>query len=110
MKRLSEYRIMWVLVFFDLPVTDKKDLKEYTTFRKFLLEDGFNMFQFSFYMRSCASNENAIVHVKRIKSNLPTHGKVGILCVTDKQFASMEIFYGAKSQPTDKGWTQLELF
>lgn len=36
---------MWILVFFDLPTETKKDIKEYTIFRKFLLDDGFTMFQ-----------------------------------------------------------------
>ena len=59
MDRLSEYRIMWVLVFFDLPTETKKDRKAYTDFRKKLQNDGFTMFQFSIYIRHCASRENA---------------------------------------------------
>jgi len=89
---------MWILVFFDLPTETKKDIKEYTIFRKFLLDDGFTMFQFSIYIRNCASSENAAVHIKRIKSRLPPHGKVGILCITDKQFSNMELFFGTKTQ------------
>jgi len=53
--RLNAYRIMWVLVFFDLPTETKKDRKIYTEFRKKLLSDGFSMFQFSIYLRHCAS-------------------------------------------------------
>ena len=34
MDRFSEYRIMWVLVLFDLPTETKKDKKAYTDFRK----------------------------------------------------------------------------
>ena len=45
MTRFSEYRIMWVLVLFDLPTDTKKDRKEYALFRKKLLMDGFTMFQ-----------------------------------------------------------------
>lgn len=110
MDRFSEYRIMWVFVFFDLPTSNKKDLKAYQNFHRFLLEDGFTMFQFSFYVRSCASCDNATVHTKRVKSHLPPHGKVGILRITDKQFADMEIFYAGKSEENNTGWHQLELF
>lgn len=78
--------------------------------RKFLLDDGFTMFQFSIYIRNCASSENAAVHIKRIKSRLPPHGKVGILCITDKQFANMELFFGAKAQKVQAEGVQLELF
>lgn len=34
MDRYSEYRIMWILVFFDLPTETQKDKKAYTLFRK----------------------------------------------------------------------------
>ncbi|MBR6925959.1 MAG: CRISPR-associated endonuclease Cas2, partial [Bacteroidaceae bacterium] len=62
MERFSEYRIMWVLVFFDLPTTTKKERKAAARFRKNIMGDGFTMFQFSIYVRHCASSENAAVH------------------------------------------------
>ena len=96
MNRFSEYRIMWVLVFFDLPTETKKEKKMSADFRKRLLADGFTMFQFSIYIRHCASRENAEVHIKRVKSFLPEHGQVGIMCITDKQFGNIELFYGKK--------------
>ena len=68
MSRFSEYRIMWVLVFFDLPTETKRDRKAATDFRKKIMQDGFTMFQFSIYIRHCASMENAEVHVRRVKS------------------------------------------
>lgn len=34
MERFSEYRVMWVLVLFDLPTETKKDKKAYADFRK----------------------------------------------------------------------------
>ena len=67
MDRFSEYRIMWVLVLFDLPTETKKEKKAYSDFRKNLQRDGFTMFQFSNYLRHCASQENSEVHKKRVK-------------------------------------------
>lgn len=110
LERFNEYRIMWVLVLFDLPTATKKDRKIYSIFRKKLLNDGFSMFQFSIYLRHCPSYENAEVHVKRVKKNLPPAGHIGVLCVTDKQFGSMEIFYGKSQQQIQTGYQQLELF
>ena len=108
--RLNAYRIMWVLVFFDLPTETKKDRKVYADFRKKLLKDGFTMFQFSIYLRHCASMENAAVHIKRVKKSLPDKGHVGIMTITDKQFGMIEIFYGQKpAEPVDIP-QQLELF
>lgn len=110
MERFSEYRIMWVLVFFDLPTETKKDRKIYTDFRNKLLKNGFTMFQFSIYLRHCASRENAEVHIKRVKNLLPEKGNIGIMCITDKQFGNMEIFYGKKPQEKQTEGQQLELF
>ena len=110
MQRFSEYRIMWVMVLFDLPTETKKDRAAAAKFRKTLLEDGFTMFQFSIYVRHCPSKENADVHIKRVKNAMPEHGKVGMFCITDKQFGEVEIFYCRKPEQ-QKGCTQqLELF
>lgn len=101
---------MWVMVFFDLPTETKRERKIYADFRKKLLNDGFTMFQFSIYLRNCPSRENADMHIKRVKQNLPPHGQVGIMCVTDKQFGEMEVFYGPKPHDIKTPGQQLELF
>lgn len=101
---------MWILVFFDLPTETKKDRKVYTTFRKQLQQDGFTMFQFSIYVRHCASRENMEVHRRRVKAILPEQGKVGILTITDKQFGDIELFYGKRPQSANAPGQQLELF
>lgn len=110
MNRHSEYRVMWVLVFFDLPTETKKERKNYAVFRKRLIQDGFTMFQFSIYLRHCASRENAEVHIKRVKNFLPPSGEVGILCITDKQFGNIELFIGKKEKTLNTPYQQLELF
>ena len=109
-ERFSEYRIMWVLVFFDLPTETKKQRKAYTDFRKKLVDDGFTMFQFSIYLRHCPSVENAQVHIKRVKLASPELGEVGILCITDKQFGQMELFLGKNAETLNQPVQQLELF
>lgn len=110
MDRFSEYRIMWVLVFFDLPTDTKKERKNAALFRKRLIEDGFVMFQFSIYMRHCPSSENAQAHINRVKSFLPDLGQVGILCITDKQFGNIELFSEHKPKECEDIYIQLELF
>lgn len=101
---------MWVLVFFDLPTETATERKVYSLFRKNIMKDGFTMFQFSIYLRHCASRENADVHIKRVKDLLPKKGHVGIMCVTDKQFGMMEIFYGRDEVEKETPFQQLELF
>ena len=101
---------MWVMVLFDLPTETAIERKIYARFRKNIMRDGFTMFQFSIYLRHCSSRENADVHIKRVKSLLPEKGHIGIMCVTDKQFGMMEIFYGKKLKEKETPLQQLELF
>lgn len=108
--RLNQYRILWVLVFFDLPTETRLERKVAASFRKKIMSDGFVMFQFSIYLRHCTSRENADVHIKRVKNILPEKGHIGILTITDKQFGDMEIFYGKKEAPRAPVAQQLELF
>ena len=110
MNRFSEYRIMWVMVFFDLPTETKKEKHAYALFRKQLQLDGFSMFQFSIYVRHCASMENAEVHIKRVKNILPELGNVAIICITDKQFDNIQVFKGTKVVSKQPQPQQLELF
>ena len=108
--RLNAYRIMWVLVFFDLPTETANERKIAAVFRKKIMNDGFQMFQFSIYLRHCASRENADVHINRVKKLLPEKGNVGIMCVTDKQFGMMEVYHGHKIINAAVPVQQLEMF
>lgn len=108
--RYSAYRTMWIYVFFDLPTNTKTERKRAAGFRKKLLKNGFDMFQFSIYLRHCPSKENAQVHVKRIKKLLPKHGEIGILMVTDKQFSTMELYSNTIPKNPPEVSQQLELF
>ena len=110
LNRFSEYRIMWLLVFFDLPTDTKRERKAAADFRKHLIADGFTMFQFSIYVRHCASREKANVHLRRVKDFLPTYGQVGCLTITDKQFADIELYVCKKEVEPNAPGQQLELF
>ena len=104
------YRTMWVIALFDLPTDTPQARSDYRHFRDTLLADGFMMLQYSVYARHCASEENAEVHQKRIKSALPPDGEVRIMLLTDKQFARMEVFFGAIRAPTEAAPRQVMLF
>ncbi len=108
--RLNAYEIMWLFVFFDLPVTTKKERKLANGFRKMLEKDGFSMMQFSVYTRHCASRESAEVHIKRVKQKIPEKGQVSIMMITDKQYGDIFNFWGKKAKPLPETPRQLELF
>lgn len=101
---------MWIIVLFDLPTDTPKARKDYTHFRKHLLKEGFAMMQYSVYMRHCASEENAEVHIIRVKCNLPPDGEVRIVKITDKQFAKIQVFYGKQTRPIESAPKQLGFF
>ncbi len=110
LERLNAYRIMWVMVYFDLPTETKKERKDAALFRKNLMKDGFTMFQYSIYVRHCPSKDNANVHIKRVQSFLPEKGHICIMYITDKQFGEIEIFRAAKSVAAPVQHQQLSLF
>ncbi len=93
-QRFNAYRIMWLMVYFDLPTETKADRKLYSDFRKNLLKAGFTMFQYSIYIRHCMSKEYAEKYQKGIKKILPPKGHVIISMITDKQFSQLEIYHG----------------
>ena len=85
---------MRMMVFFDLPVVTKADRRAYTVFRRFLLNDGYDMIQFSVYGRILNGPDAEQKHMKRLVANLPPEGSVRMLTVTEKQFASMKLLIG----------------
>ncbi len=101
---------MWVVTMFDLPTDTKQARRAYRLFRNALLLDGFMMMQFSVYVRHCPSQENANVHVKRIKAALPPNGEVRVITITDKQFERMKVFAGKIRSKTERAPKQLEFF
>lgn len=89
MTYLSGYRIMWVMVLFDLPVVTDKERKIATKFRNLLLDNSFDMVQYSIYIRPCPGKEHVERIVKLIEHNMPEDGKVDILSITDKQYENI---------------------
>ena len=108
--RINAYQIMWIFVFFDLPVLTKQQRKQATQFRKALEKDGFTMMQFSVYVRHCPSKENMEVHIARVKSAIPETGLTSILSITDKQFGEIRNFWGKVERAKLSTPQQLEFF
>ena len=97
---------MWILVMFDLPVVRKDERKAAADFRHGLLDLGFEMSQFSVYLRFCTSYAAVETLSRQIEAMLPRGGKVNILTVTDKQFERIRTFRGGRRQAPE----QLALF
>lgn len=88
----NPYRLMWMFVLYDLPVTDKPKQKAAARFRAYLLDQGFEMVQYSVYRRFCGTMERYETFARRVERNLPRHGQVRIISLTDRQFGAMRIY------------------
>jgi len=88
-KDLPEYQLMWMMVMFDLPTDTQAERKIASDFRHFLMDNGFEMAQYSVYMRFTGTREQSQKYVKNIKMNVPETGDVCVLFFTDKQFSQI---------------------
>lgn len=87
-------RFMRLLLFFDLPMVTKAEKRAYVQFRRFLLNDGYDMIQFSVYGRLVNGADAQEKHLKRLADNLPPAGSVRCMTVTEKQFAGIRLLVG----------------
>ena len=100
---------MYLFVFFDLPVKTKKERRDATRFRTFLVNDGYDMMQLSVYTRVCRGQEAADKHLTRVEKNLPPKGSVRAMQVTERQFARMKLLVGMPTRQEQTGISQLVL-
>lgn len=90
----GKHKMGWLLVAFDLPVGTKEQRKCATDFREFLLADGFQMLQWSLYVRPCISFARQETHVDRVRKNVPEEGHVRILFITQAQWERSYVIQG----------------
>lgn len=88
---------MRLILFFDLPTTTKAERKTYSTFRKYLIKQGYMMMQFSVYSKLFNNSEALDNHIKILKKNLPKDGSVRAMSVTEKQYSKIMILLGGIS-------------
>jgi len=101
---------MWMMVLFDLPVTEPAERKAATKFRHFLLDQGFEMAQFSVYVRYTSGKEAVEAMTQKVETSLPPNGKVDILQFTDKQYENIVSFRGGGRGARNKNPEQFVLF
>lgn len=107
---LSGYRLMWMMVMFDLPTDTTAQRAAATRFRNFLLDEGFERSQFSVYARFVNGRPAFDARVRRIERSLPSSGDVQILQFTDKQYANTIRFYDQGQRGGPKNPEQMVLF
>ena len=99
MKR-SSFKMGWILTMFDLPVMTKSERKQATRFRKFLLDDGYVMVNYSVYARPCINWEQMRKHTQRLEQAVPCAGNIRVLFITDKQWVDAMVVIGKDYEET----------
>lgn len=99
-----------MMVLFDLPVVEPEERKAATDFRNFLKDQGFEMAQFSVYVRYTSGKEAVESLTRKVEAALPEGGKVDILQFTDKQYENIVSFRGRTKGPPRKNPEQYVLF
>jgi|AACY02.16.fsa_nt_gi CRISPR-associated endoribonuclease Cas2 len=107
---LNPYKLMWALVFFDLPTLTAENRRDYRLFVRYLEKHGFNRMQYSVYVRFCGSMEKVESTIRRVQRKLPAEGQVSIAMFTDKQFSRIKNFYCRVERAKNPQPQQLLLF
>lgn len=84
------------ILFFDLPNDTPQEKKAYRKFRKFLIDEGFLMLQYSVYSKLTLNDTQAKTVLRKVEKNVPEKGNIMMLKVTEKQFAGMKYLIGEK--------------
>ena len=72
---------MRMVVMFDLPVETREQRKIATKFRKYLLDEGYVMMQFSVYYRICNGKDMVNKYLLRLEDNVPEKLNCNIKCI-----------------------------
>jgi CRISPR-associated protein Cas2 len=91
----------WLMVSFDLPVGTPEQRKRASNFRNFLLDDGYQMIQFSVYARACVTFARQETHMRRLRASLPPEGSIRAIFVTKAQWDRAFILHGSPLKETD---------
>lgn len=107
---LSGYRLMWIMVMFDLPVVTPEERKAATDFRENLKDFGFMMAQYSVYMKHTSGQKECDTLTNRVRENLPEGGRVYVHCLTDRQYERIVRFENKKRLESQKNPEQYQIF
>lgn len=101
---------MWMLVTFDLPVETRAQRAAAARFRLGLLDLGFEMSQFSNYLRFCNGKEQFESYTRKIEALLPDRGHVFVFQFTDRQYENIVRFSDQSRRGRSKNPQQMALF
>lgn len=79
---------------FDLPMETSSNKRHYRKFRKFLIENGYSMMQYSIYSKIILNRSVLNYQKVKLHENAPPQGYVDLLVVTENQYVNMQTVVG----------------
>ena len=106
---MNEVKYMRLFVMFDLPTDTKENRKEYAQFRRFLIQDGYDMLQYSIYVCLVRGEDAVDKHLRKLYQNKPSGGAIRALQITERQYEGMKIICGGKTRQEQTLTSQMTL-
>ena len=85
-----------LLIMYDLPHKTKQQRKIAGRFRRKLIQLGFNMLQYSIYLRIITTQNEKENIISQVKQLAPKQGTVRIISLTESEYAKMNLLSGEK--------------
>lgn len=106
----ADERGMWNLVMFDLPVKTRVQRGHAARFRRLLIELGWQMAQYSVYVRYVPTGMSVAPEVQQLRLNLPPQGLVQVTAITDRQWSKSIRFVNTAPTEAEEPPDLLTLF
>lgn len=105
------WRIVWLIAVYDCPMTEREERRDYTIFRKKILQENFLQLQYSLYARHFSTYAQATTVIARLQAHVPQGASVAFFFVTDKQWSMTQEYYGPKkTKKKPEEYEQIALF
>lgn len=79
---------------FDLPTETSADRRNYRKFRKFLINNGYTMMQYSVYSKIILNRSVLNYQKLKLQEKSPSKGQIDTLVVTENQYVNIETIVG----------------
>lgn len=100
------YRIMRLIVMFDLPTETAADRRNYRNFRKHLIKSGYSMMQYSIYSKIILNRSVLNHQMINLKQHAPPKGYVETLTITENQYANINVIVGDERRSLQEHTTE----
>lgn len=88
---------MRAILFFDLPMETSNERRDYSHFRKFLIDNGFYMMQKSVYSKLFLNRNSFELLKQKVMTALPKKGVIQIMSVTENQYSAIDYLIGKET-------------